>query len=306
MWPSRRKMRPHERRAPKRWTEDEDRILHEEVMAQCTTSASDGNVNDWNRVAAKLPGRSNKDCRKRWVNKVRGSLKQGMWSEDEDDRLLRAVRKHGQKYASLSKKRGLSHDRANLDNPDTLSLSVQSASARNTVDGDPDGSGEDVGMALDMNLTVADSAEDQTPHDLWIEGVDDDWVDHIMSATEFSEACFSRSAGSEPLVPMGNLTPDTHADSLKLSPNAASGPAHLGQQEIAEVSRGLELDTIGDISTSAIMYPNRSPEMVPNSPVSMGKVTLVVEDCDRDTLNYLIDMTGSIKNKVRLQFDRVT
>ncbi|RYP22774.1 hypothetical protein DL765_001483 [Monosporascus sp. GIB2] len=267
-----------------------------------------------------------KKCAKRWQYNLDPRLDHSEWTNAEDELLLASVAKHGRewkfiqeqsyptrsrndlrnRYASLSKKRRISHDRANLDNLETLSLSAQSASARKPADGDPDGSGEDVGMALDMNLIVANSAEDQTPHDLWIEGVDDDWMNHIMSATDFPDACFSRSAGSEPLVSMGNLTPDTHADSLKLSSSAATDFAHLGQQKVAGVSTGLEPDTIGDISTSAIMYPNESPEMVPNNSVSMGKVTLVVEDCDRDTLNYLIDLTGSIKTKVRLQFDRLT
>jgi hypothetical protein len=56
-----------------------------------------GEVKDWNRIASQLPGRTNKDCRKRWVNKVRGSLKKGSWDEDEDERLSRAVKIHGQR-----------------------------------------------------------------------------------------------------------------------------------------------------------------------------------------------------------------
>lgn len=54
-------------------------------------------VKDWARVAAKLPGRTNKDCRKRWINKVCGNLKRGAWDEDEDQRLRDAVSKYGQR-----------------------------------------------------------------------------------------------------------------------------------------------------------------------------------------------------------------
>ena len=48
-------------------------------------------MNDWSRIAAKLPGRTNKDCRKRW-SKIPGHIKKGVWSEAEDDRLKSAVK----------------------------------------------------------------------------------------------------------------------------------------------------------------------------------------------------------------------
>ncbi|KAI1372045.1 hypothetical protein F4677DRAFT_278572 [Hypoxylon crocopeplum] len=95
-------MNPSERRVPKRWTEEEDRILHDETQKQAST----GNIKDWNRIAAKLPGRTNKDCRKRWVNKVCGSLKKGAWDDDEDERLLSAVEKYGQKWTLVANEVG--------------------------------------------------------------------------------------------------------------------------------------------------------------------------------------------------------
>ncbi|KAH7322543.1 hypothetical protein B0I35DRAFT_476485 [Stachybotrys elegans] len=92
-----------ERRIPKRWTDAEDSILYREARNQL----ANGQVKDWNRIAAKLPGRTNKDCRKRWINKVCGSLKKGAWDEDEDERLLEAVRMHGQKWAIIANVVGL-------------------------------------------------------------------------------------------------------------------------------------------------------------------------------------------------------
>ncbi|RYP12478.1 hypothetical protein DL767_011260 [Monosporascus sp. MG133] len=89
-----------ERRIPKRWTEAEDEILYHEARSQ-------RQVKDWNRIAAKLPGRTNKDCRKRWINKVCGSLKKGAWSEDEDARLREAIRAHGQKWTVIANIVGL-------------------------------------------------------------------------------------------------------------------------------------------------------------------------------------------------------
>ncbi|OTA82982.1 hypothetical protein M434DRAFT_24887 [Hypoxylon sp. CO27-5] len=92
-----------ERRVPKRWTEEEDKILHDETQKQL---AGDKIVKDWNRIAAKLPGRTNKDCRKRWVNSVCGSLKKGAWNEDEDERLLSGIVKHGQRWTLVANEVG--------------------------------------------------------------------------------------------------------------------------------------------------------------------------------------------------------
>lgn len=85
-------------RGRKRWTEEEDTILHDEAMKQSTT----GNVRDWHRIATRLPGRTNKDCRKRWVNKVCGGLKKGLWDPEEDQRLQAAVEKHGLKWPLIA------------------------------------------------------------------------------------------------------------------------------------------------------------------------------------------------------------
>ncbi|KAI1261348.1 Homeodomain-like protein [Xylariaceae sp. FL1019] len=88
-------MKANERRTPKRWTEEEDWILYEETQKQEAAS----NAKDWHHIAAKLPGRTNKDCRKRWVNKVCGGLKKGAWTKSEDARLIKAVEKHNQRWA---------------------------------------------------------------------------------------------------------------------------------------------------------------------------------------------------------------
>ena len=53
---------------------------------------------DWSLIASKLKRRSNKDCRKRWVNHVCGNLKKGAWDEGEDKRLFDAVHRLGPKY----------------------------------------------------------------------------------------------------------------------------------------------------------------------------------------------------------------
>ncbi|KAH7304211.1 hypothetical protein B0I35DRAFT_153551 [Stachybotrys elegans] len=91
-------MSTEKRKAQRRWTEEEDRILYEQAQNYTTR----GKAKDWHRIATKLPGRTNKDCRKRWINNVCGSLKKGGWDEDEDERLLEAVRTHGQKWVVVA------------------------------------------------------------------------------------------------------------------------------------------------------------------------------------------------------------
>lgn len=51
-------------------------------------------MNDWNLIASKVRGRTNKDCRKRW-SKVGKEVNKGLWDHEEDDRLRRGVDQHG-------------------------------------------------------------------------------------------------------------------------------------------------------------------------------------------------------------------
>ncbi|KAL8717069.1 MAG: hypothetical protein Q9225_005659 [Loekoesia sp. 1 TL-2023] len=60
-------------------------------------AAAEGEVIDWRRIAVKLPGRTNKDCRKRWYNAVADGINKGQWTKVEDERLKRGVESHGQK-----------------------------------------------------------------------------------------------------------------------------------------------------------------------------------------------------------------
>ncbi|KAL5377167.1 hypothetical protein DPSP01_009979 [Paraphaeosphaeria sporulosa] len=85
-------------RLPRKWTVAEDHKLKEEVEAQMV----EGEVKDWCRIAAKLPGRTNKDCRKRWHNSVAGGLKKGQWSKSEDVQLAKGVEQYGQRWTLVA------------------------------------------------------------------------------------------------------------------------------------------------------------------------------------------------------------
>ncbi|KAL4973662.1 hypothetical protein BDW66DRAFT_100224 [Aspergillus desertorum] len=89
------------------WTEDEDRILQEEVKHQIQLGGHQG-ARNWSAIAERLPGRSNKDCRKRWT-KISLSSRKGTWSGAEDHLLRKAVAKFGFQWTKVAEMVGSRH-----------------------------------------------------------------------------------------------------------------------------------------------------------------------------------------------------
>ena len=58
---------------------------------------------NWSFIAAKLNGRIGKQWRERWHNHLNPDIKNGKWSEEEDNIILEAHRKYGNKWAEISK-----------------------------------------------------------------------------------------------------------------------------------------------------------------------------------------------------------
>ena len=110
------------------WTSEEDEILKNGVHTQCklptyffkvfaqgprsistlcglkltiVSLTKDGSVQNWNDIAVLLPGRTNKDCRKRW-SKIQEDIRKGAWTRDEDERLQQAVQQFGSKLVTPS------------------------------------------------------------------------------------------------------------------------------------------------------------------------------------------------------------
>ncbi|KAF2202640.1 hypothetical protein GQ43DRAFT_354785, partial [Delitschia confertaspora ATCC 74209] len=57
----------------------------------------------WRQFAKSIPGRSNKDCRRRWCNSLADGTAKGPWSEEEDERLFEAVRQHGTNWREVAR-----------------------------------------------------------------------------------------------------------------------------------------------------------------------------------------------------------
>ena len=79
----------------KQWTSEEDAQVRECVRLHGTRS--------WTLVAAKLPGRTGKQCRERWHNHLDTDIRKDAWDLAEDRRLLELQRHFGNKWADIAK-----------------------------------------------------------------------------------------------------------------------------------------------------------------------------------------------------------
>jgi hypothetical protein len=77
-----------------RWSEEEDRAL--------VYLVSQGYQN-WGQVAARMPGRTSKQCRERWNNYLDPTLVHTAFTEEEDKLLLSLHQEHGNKWAMISR-----------------------------------------------------------------------------------------------------------------------------------------------------------------------------------------------------------
>lgn len=80
------------------WTPEEDRILSNAVAKE---TPQHGSIS-WHKVAAHLPNRNNKDCRKRWHYSIAHTIRKGTWTKEEDEKLLAAVEKYGARWSKVA------------------------------------------------------------------------------------------------------------------------------------------------------------------------------------------------------------
>ncbi|KAI0344158.1 hypothetical protein BDW22DRAFT_1344257 [Trametopsis cervina] len=86
----------NERIVGKTWTKEEDNLLIQAVQAY------GGDIN-WKVAASYVPGRTNKACRKRWLHSLSPSIKKSIWTQDEDELLLRLYEKYGTKWSVIAR-----------------------------------------------------------------------------------------------------------------------------------------------------------------------------------------------------------
>ncbi|KAI1399162.1 hypothetical protein F4819DRAFT_488832 [Hypoxylon fuscum] len=83
---------------PQKWTLEEDSQLSAAVAQEVQA----GRTINWQAIARRFPGRTNKDCRKRWYYHISQPLQRGPWSKEEDGRLRQGVRQYGTRWSKVA------------------------------------------------------------------------------------------------------------------------------------------------------------------------------------------------------------
>ncbi|KAF9100807.1 hypothetical protein BGX27_000237 [Mortierella sp. AM989] len=80
------------------WTPEEDEFLRRAVQKYGDKTEK------WAKIAACVPGRTNKNCRKRWFHSLDPSLKKGGWTEEEDHLLRTGVEKFRGQWSKIAER----------------------------------------------------------------------------------------------------------------------------------------------------------------------------------------------------------
>ena len=77
------------------WQPEEDSLLAKLV--------GESGPKGWTKIAQQLPGRIGKQCRERWHNHLDPAIKKDNFTEEEDQRIIQAVKDLGYKWAKIAK-----------------------------------------------------------------------------------------------------------------------------------------------------------------------------------------------------------
>jgi len=77
------------------WSQQEDEKLAENVHKF--------GAKNWSYIAQALPGRIGKQCRERWHNHLNPDIKKNKWTQQEDDAIILAHQKYGNKWSEIAK-----------------------------------------------------------------------------------------------------------------------------------------------------------------------------------------------------------
>ncbi|CAD8080212.1 unnamed protein product [Paramecium sonneborni] len=89
-----RKLQDQEKRTKRKWSIQEDKLLleyYEEYGRQ------------WIKIAEKLPGRTSKQVRDRYVNQINPTINHEQWNEEEDKTIMKEFKLNGPHWAQIAK-----------------------------------------------------------------------------------------------------------------------------------------------------------------------------------------------------------
>ncbi|CAD8180220.1 unnamed protein product [Paramecium octaurelia] len=89
-----RKLQDQEKRTKRKWSPSEDQILREAYKEF---------GRQWIKISQKLPGRTSKQVRDRYVNQIDPTITHDEWSAEEDKIILEEYNKGGAKWAIIAK-----------------------------------------------------------------------------------------------------------------------------------------------------------------------------------------------------------
>ncbi|KAI0304657.1 hypothetical protein BC826DRAFT_977470 [Russula brevipes] len=75
---------------------------YEDLLLSKAVAEFDGEA-DWKTIAQRVPGRTNKACRKRWLHSLSPSIKKSAWTKEEDDKLLSLYKIYGTKWSIIAR-----------------------------------------------------------------------------------------------------------------------------------------------------------------------------------------------------------
>jgi hypothetical protein len=82
-------------RTRKYWKKNEDELLLGAIWRY--------GPQNWNQIAAEVPGRTAKQCRDRWIEQLDPSLKHDDWTEEEDQLLIEQHQLWGNKWVKIAR-----------------------------------------------------------------------------------------------------------------------------------------------------------------------------------------------------------
>ncbi|KAK9854500.1 hypothetical protein WJX84_012236 [Apatococcus fuscideae] len=93
--PAKKKRRHQVAKVKGNWSDEEDARLVGLVAAHGEQS--------WSLIAQHFPGRIGKQCRERWHNQLRPDIKRDAWTAEEEESLIEAHRRLGNRWADIAK-----------------------------------------------------------------------------------------------------------------------------------------------------------------------------------------------------------